>query len=322
MYMFRYRRAKECKACVVNHTNSCATNITIAQPRNAPPKPNRQKAIKTIEEGKEVATFVPNQNTVQDSYFFSGGFGHPNSSNRKLTTLSRPVKSSLSQITNGNIFTQGSAWANGYITKSQAHLESNLGSMDRLSRLKARAINGDRNKCLPIKLFETFYLNLYIDNTTSGYVEGRVCNAIGACGKNYYGDINGCFRDVNLLGFNVVAIESSNFPSAYDVLANGFFIYWRQKSGSLAASRPVFNSITISGRKASDGLQSSVTLLFSEMDGAYTVGNAAFGGAAGNVIGASWTPGSLGIPALDSRIQNVNDIFNGTPGKKIIVRFN
>ena len=61
MYMFRYRRAKECKACVVNHTNSCATNITIAQPRNAPPKPNRQKAIKTIEEGKEVATFVPNQ---------------------------------------------------------------------------------------------------------------------------------------------------------------------------------------------------------------------------------------------------------------------
>ena len=51
MYMFRYRRAKSCKACVVNHTNSCATNITIAQPRNAPPKPNRQKAIKTIEEG-------------------------------------------------------------------------------------------------------------------------------------------------------------------------------------------------------------------------------------------------------------------------------
>ena len=88
------------------------------------------------------------------------------------------------------------------------------------------------------------------------------------------------------------------------------------------ASTSFFNSITISGRKASDGLQSSVTLLFSEMDGAYTVGNAAFGGAAGNVIGASWTPGSLGIPALDSRIQNVNDIFNGTPGKKIIVRFN
>jgi len=321
--MFRYRRAKQCKACVVNHTNSCATNITIAQPRNAPPKPNRQKAIKTIENGKEVPTFVPNQNTVQDSYFFSGGFGNPNGSNRKLATLSRPVKSSLSQIINGNKFTQGSAWANGYITKSQAHLESNLGSMDRISRLKARAISGDRNKCLPIKLSETFYLNINIDDTTSGYVEGKVCNDIPDCGKSIFGDINGCFSNVNLLGFNVVAIESSNFPLAYNITTNSFDIYWRQKSGSLAGTRPSFNSITVSGRKASNGLQSSVTLLFSEIDGgAYTVGNGAFGGAAGNVIGASWTPGSLGIPALDSKITNVNDIFNGTPGKKIIITFN
>lgn len=321
MYMFRYRRAKSCKACVVNHTNSCATNITIAQPRNAPPKPNRQKAIKTIEEGKEVATFVPNQNTVQDSYFFSGGFGHPNSSNRKLTTLSRPVKSSLSQITNGNIFTQGSAWANGYITRSQAHLESNLGSMDRISRLKARAINGDRNKCLPIKIFETFYLNLNIDNTTSGYVEGRVCNALGACGKTIFGDINGCFSNVNLLGFDLVAIESSAFPLAYNIASNGFFIYWRQKSFAPLAL-PTFNGITISGRKASDGLQSSVTLLFSEIDGAaYSVSNIPFGGVAGTVIGASWTPAGVN-PALDAKIQDVNDIFDGTPGKKIIVRFN
>ena len=43
MYMFRYRRAKKCKACVVNNTNSCATNLTIAQPRNVPPRPNREK---------------------------------------------------------------------------------------------------------------------------------------------------------------------------------------------------------------------------------------------------------------------------------------
>ena len=60
MYMFRYRRAKNCKACVVNDTNSCATNITIAQPRNAPPRPNREKAIKTEEDGLVVPTFVPN----------------------------------------------------------------------------------------------------------------------------------------------------------------------------------------------------------------------------------------------------------------------
>ena len=142
MYMFRYRRAKNCKACVINNTNSCATNITIAQPRNAPPKPNREKAIKVLDEnGNEVPTFVPNQNTVQDSYFFSDGFGNPNSSNRKLATLSQPSKPELSQIVNGNIFKQGSAWANGYITKSQSNLESNVGSMGRIARLKANAIS-------------------------------------------------------------------------------------------------------------------------------------------------------------------------------------
>ena len=136
MYMFRYRRAKECKACVVNHTNSCATNITIAQPRNAPPKPNRQKAIKTLENGKEVPTFVPNQNTVQDSYFYL------DESHRKVVNLKENVKDT--NVTDGNIFKQGSAWSNGYITKSQSHLESNLGSMGRLARIKAAAISGDK----------------------------------------------------------------------------------------------------------------------------------------------------------------------------------
>ena len=136
MYMFRYRRAKECKACVVNHTNSCATNITIAQPRNAPPKPNRQKAIKTVENGKEVPTFVPNQNTVQDSYFYL------DESKRKVLNLKENVKAT--KVTDGNIFKQGSEWANGYITKSQSHLESNLGSMGRLARIKAAAISGDK----------------------------------------------------------------------------------------------------------------------------------------------------------------------------------
>lgn len=133
MYMFRYRRAKNCKACVVNNTNSCATNITIAQPRNAPPRPNREKAIKTIEGGNEVITFVPNQNTVQDSYFYLDVV------NRKVENLACCVKDT--SVTNGSIFKQGSAWSNGYITKSQSHLESNLGSMGRLARLKALAIS-------------------------------------------------------------------------------------------------------------------------------------------------------------------------------------
>jgi len=135
--MFRYRREKNCKACVVNNTNSCATNITIAQPRNAPPRPNREKAIKTIEGGNEVITFVPNQNTVQDSYFYLDVV------NRKVENLACCVKDT--SVTNGSIFKQGSAWSNGYITKSQSHLESNLGSMGRLARLKAAAISGDKN---------------------------------------------------------------------------------------------------------------------------------------------------------------------------------
>ena len=313
--MFRYRRAKQCKACVVNHTNSCATNITIAQPRNAPPKPNRQKAIKTVENGEEVATFVPNQNTVQDSYFFSGGFGNPNGSNRKLMTLSRPVKSRLSAI-NGS-FRQGSSWANGYMTQTQSNLESNLGSMGRLDRLKAKAIAGDRNKCFPIKLGQQFYIRLDIDNTTAGYVEGSICSQVGACGKSIFGDVNGCFKNVNLLNFNLAALESSNFPGNYDINSNVFYIYWRQKSGILSSTRPAFNSITISGRKSSDGQQVSVTLLFSESSG-YSVNPGAFSGVAGNMIEVSWTPGA----ALGNRVQDINDIFNGPSGKRVDVIFN
>lgn len=137
MYMFRYRREKKCKACVVNNTNSCATNLTIAQPRNVPPRPNREKVIKMVENGKEVPTFVPNQNTVQDSYFYL------DVAKRKVENLACCVKDT--SVTNGSIFKQGSAWSNGYITKSQSHLESNLGSMGRLARLKALAISGDKN---------------------------------------------------------------------------------------------------------------------------------------------------------------------------------
>ena len=40
---------------------------------------------------------------------------------------------------------QGSAYANGYITKSQSKLEANTGSMDRLGRLKAKSIANSKN---------------------------------------------------------------------------------------------------------------------------------------------------------------------------------
>ena len=80
-------------------------------------------------------TFVHNQKTDQDSYFYL------DESNRKVLNLKENVK--VTNVKDGNIFKKGSAWANGYITKSQSHLESNLGSMGRLARIKAAAISGD-----------------------------------------------------------------------------------------------------------------------------------------------------------------------------------
>ena len=109
--MFRYRRAKafSCKACVVNHTNSCATNITIAQPRNAPPKPNREKAIKVQDEnGNDVPTFVPNQNTVQDSYFYL------DMGNRKAFNLKNSIyKNKIIHLIHDKPFSiKNNAWQN------------------------------------------------------------------------------------------------------------------------------------------------------------------------------------------------------------------
>ena len=142
--MLRLKSRASCQ-CFTNNTTSCAKNVTIAQPRNAPPKPNRTKAYmaKGMEDTKVVGTFVPNTNSVQDSYFMSGGFGTPNSNNRKQDTLSNRDKLPLSAVS-GN-WAQGSAYANGYITKSQSKLEANTGSMDRLGRLKALQIAKSRS---------------------------------------------------------------------------------------------------------------------------------------------------------------------------------
>ena len=142
--MLRLKSRASCQ-CFTNISDSSGTNITIAQPRNAPPRPNRTKAYmaKGMEDTKVVGTFVPNTNSVQDSYFMSGGFGTPNSNNRKQDTLSNRDKSPLSAVS-GN-WVQGSAYANGYITKSQSKLEANTGSMDRLGRLKALQIAKSRS---------------------------------------------------------------------------------------------------------------------------------------------------------------------------------
>ena len=141
--MLRLKSRASCQ-CFTNNTTSCAKNVTIAQPRNAPHRPNRTKAYmaKGNEDTKVVGTFVPNSNSVQNSYFMSGGYGAPQSVNRKQRTLGLKDKLSLSSVsTNNNLVGEearkGTMFKNGYITKSQSKLQSNTGSMDRLSRLKA-----------------------------------------------------------------------------------------------------------------------------------------------------------------------------------------
>ena len=314
MYMFRYRRAKECKACVVNHTNSCATNITIAQPRNAPPRPNREKAIKEVENGKEVPTFVPNQNTSQDSYFYSAGFGNPNGSNRKLSTLSQPVKTKLSNIVNGNIFKQGTAWANGYITNSQANLESNTGSMGRLGRLKANAISGDREICRPIVSGQTNYMHLAESNVFSGYLKSSVCSGLGGIipnpclnDNNLFGSINSCQKDNILLNFTLLAFGIAK-------QTNKFLIIWRRKTGLYSNSVPIFTSVTISGKKNSNNEDTSVTLDLSNIAGFPGGGNDLPNE---NTITAEWDA------ATDPSVLIVKDILvGGSNGKKVVFRLN
>ena len=110
--MLRLKSKASCQ-CFTNNTTSCATNVTIAQPRAAPPKPNRTKAYmdRGPDDTQVVGTFVPNENSVQNNYFLSGGYGAPQSANRKQDTLGNKDKSPLSAVS-GN-WAQGSAYANG-----------------------------------------------------------------------------------------------------------------------------------------------------------------------------------------------------------------
>tara|TARA_B110000208_G_scaffold138288_1_gene166935 strand:- start:159 stop:623 length:465 start_codon:yes stop_codon:yes gene_type:complete len=141
--MLRLKSRASCQ-CFTDNTTSCAKNVTIAQPRAAPHKPNRTQAhrAKGFNDTKVTGTFVPNSNSVQNSYFMSGGFGAPQSANRKQHTLAKKDKLELGAVLiNNNLVgteaRKGTMFRNGYITKSQSKLQANTGSMDRLGRLKA-----------------------------------------------------------------------------------------------------------------------------------------------------------------------------------------
>lgn len=144
------RNRKYCQGahnCFTSNDTTCKKNITIAQPRGVPRRPNRQKAWKDttkythcggLPSDTPTETFFMHPASVMNSYFNSAGYGSPDSHNRKQDTLANKDKTEFNQV--DKTWQQGSAFALGYMYKSQAKLEANTGSMDRLGRLKAQAI--------------------------------------------------------------------------------------------------------------------------------------------------------------------------------------
>lgn len=119
-------------------------NVGISQPRKAPPRPNRSRFYLNKKTGNLEKTVNPDTNTTLDSFFSSDGFGQPGSSNRKQKTFNEN-KTKLSS-TNPNIQDLSKnkkdvkniqKYNQGFMYQSQANLEANVGSMDRLQRIKA-----------------------------------------------------------------------------------------------------------------------------------------------------------------------------------------
>jgi len=142
-------QSKASRRNFTDNTTTCAKNITIGQPRAAPTNLNRSKAFRDQgpNDEKVVGTFVKNANSVQNSYFLSGGYGAPDSANRKQDTLGQD-QPQLSEIKDDLVSVrakQGTMFKNGYMSKSQSKLQANTGSMDRLGRLKARAVSNSRS---------------------------------------------------------------------------------------------------------------------------------------------------------------------------------
>ncbi len=101
-------------------------NIGIAQPRSNPPRPNKSVADK--------ASFTfQRTNSTLNSYFSSGSFGAPRSSNRKQRVYNQTPVNSFT------LFSRRQK-KEGVKSTSQQILEAQVGQMDRLARIKANAI--------------------------------------------------------------------------------------------------------------------------------------------------------------------------------------
>tara|TARA_B100000073_G_scaffold347487_1_gene362013 strand:- start:20 stop:478 length:459 start_codon:yes stop_codon:yes gene_type:complete len=117
-------------------------NVGISQPRNACPVPSCSTRFY-----KGVKTVNPDTHTTLDSFFNSDGFGQPSSANRKQHTLN--IKKTSISSTSPNIqsisnnkqdIENKQNYKQGFMYRSQANVEANVGSMDRLQRLKAQQI--------------------------------------------------------------------------------------------------------------------------------------------------------------------------------------
>ena len=113
-------------------------NVGISQPREASRRPERSRFYRGVK------TVNPDTNTTLDSFFVSDGFGQPGSSNRKQETFNKNKTKLSSTFPNIQQISKNKKdvenkqnYNQGFMYQSQANLESNVGSMDRLQRIKA-----------------------------------------------------------------------------------------------------------------------------------------------------------------------------------------
>ncbi len=105
-------------------------NTGISRPRPAPARPIKSRVIKSN---------YKQPNSVMNSFYQNTTFGTPGSSNRKLDVYTKPevIKSNLTNLNSVQLRT-------GASTTSQSRMEAQVGQMDRLARLKAKAIKDSK----------------------------------------------------------------------------------------------------------------------------------------------------------------------------------
>ena len=109
-------------------------NIGIAQPRSNPSWGSKPHNRVAITQGN--FTFQ-RANSVMNSYFTSDSFGAPNSQNRKQKVYNQTPVNSFT------LFSRRQR-KHGVLTTSQQNVEAQVGQMDRLARIKAKAIKSSK----------------------------------------------------------------------------------------------------------------------------------------------------------------------------------